>query len=340
MANISIQRYLNLAAHVGKYAWTSLFCLKQSGFQYNRGNTFAVFAQPRGGSTWFTELLKTIPFTAKIDGPLYRGEFFTDGRMPGKGGKIKRLDTLGFYYHQPIPEEAGFEEANSFFEDLFNHRFATPYIYQETSLTKLLCARHYIFKFYQGNLLLQWLVKNFDVTSVVLLRNPYAVIASQLSFYEGRKSMLVGKYEIPSFRHSEVLGSYQSILNDLSRPEELLAARYCMNYLPIIESPDNNKHWITISYEGLLVNGEKEVANLFARLKKAVPEKALKYLKFPSVSTTKIRDDFEDPWMQLTAWERTLSGQQIDRVNSVLDRFKIAGYSRDPLPDFDYIYNR
>lgn len=335
-----LKRYLNNARHFLQYGFTIPFYLKYKNFNYTSENTIAVFAQPRGGSTWFTDLLLRIPRTAKVDGPLYQGPFLPDGKMSqGKAAKLKSYSKLGFYFHQYIPETEDYPEAQAFFHRLFSHHFFTPYIYQETPLPQLFFAEKFIFKFYQGNLLLPWIVRNFNIKPILFLRNPYAVVASQIQYYAFRDTIRTGGYVLPEFRFSTFFEPYKEIIRDVKEPEEILAAMWCLNYVPVITHKENNTKWLTISYEGLLLHREREVDRLFHYLGEQVPDEFKDIYHRSSKSTTKTSLTYENKEDHLVSWKQVLTKAQVNNITAVLDRFGVKGYAAHPEPDYDYIYN-
>ncbi|NQZ77241.1 MAG: sulfotransferase domain-containing protein, partial [Ekhidna sp.] len=143
----------------------------------------AIFSVPRSGSTWLSEVIAAMSSTIKVDEPLFRGEIELNGSLPRGKGKLRVLDDLGFFYYQPIPIDAEYKEASGFFSRLFKPDFASPYLYEETNIYKIPIAEKVLFKFCYGNMLLPWLMKQYKLKAIILMRNPYAVIASQLSHY-------------------------------------------------------------------------------------------------------------------------------------------------------------
>jgi len=49
---------------------------------YNKSNTIALFCNPRGGSTWLSDLVAHFAESASANEPEYRGQFHTNGTMP------------------------------------------------------------------------------------------------------------------------------------------------------------------------------------------------------------------------------------------------------------------
>jgi len=333
-------KQINHLQHFLKYRYTIPFHITHRSFEFNSQNTVAVFAQPRGGSTWFTNLINALPHSAKIDGPLYQGAFIPDGTMPsGKVSKLKSLNELDLHFHQYIPHNADWPEAKDFFQQLFSQHFYTPYLFQETSLSELTKARRFVFKFYHASLMMPWIVENFDVKSIFLVRNPYAVIASQLNYYAFEQTILTGQYKIPTFRFSEFFDQYEDILTEIKKPEEILAARWCLNYMPLVSNPDNNRKWLTVSYESMLLHKEQELERVFNFIGQPIPAGIEKIYRIPSISTEKSADEIKDVTKHLNNWKFRLSSEQIENIGKVLRKFQVVGYSEEMEPNYDVIYN-
>lgn len=329
---------IETARHWLRYPLTWSYRLAHRGWEVSRQNTIAVFAQPRSGSTWFTNLLLSLPGAAKIDGPLYMGPYIPDGRMPdGRVSKVKVLNRLGFYYQQPIPEDADFPEAKAFFHQLFHHQFITPYLFEETSLWQLPAAKTFIFKLYHAHQMIPWLLRHFSVTPVVLLRNPYAVVASQLDYPSFREVIGTGRYVVPDFRYSDFYRQYDAQLKTIRQPEEILAARWCMNYLPVVNDSRNNQLWCTVTYEGLLLRKERELARLFDFLGQGQPDSLERIYRHASQSTQKKTEQFGRPQQHLQEWKTRLSQQQQANIRRVLADFGVRGYGQELEPDYEVV---
>jgi hypothetical protein len=335
-----IHRQLIHLQHFSKYAYTIPFHLKKRGFEFSNQNTIAVFAQPRGGSTWFTNLLTAMPNTSKIDGPLYQGFFLPDGKMPsGEAAKLKSLKRLGFHYHQYIPEIEEWEQAQAFFHRLFSQQFYTPYIFNETSLSELKRAEKFVFKFYHASLMMPWLIEHFDIKPIFLVRNPYAVVASQLKYQAFAETIKTGQYRLPKFRFSEFFDPYLPILDEVSSAVEILATRWCLNYLPLITREDNNKKWLTVSYESVILHRDWELNRIFQFVGQPIPENINSVYDKPSISTTKSSEAYHQKLEHLGSWKDTLSTKEIEQIDIILKRFGVKRYSQELEPDYEFIYN-
>ncbi len=309
-------------------------------FRPHAKNTIPVFAFDRGGSTWFTDLLLRIPGTAKIDDPTYMGYYQTNNAMPASWEpKLHRLNDLGFYFYQPIPEDAEWEEARQFFIDLFQRQIWHPLIVQETDLQALKAADRFVYKINNGHLFLPWLCQQLEMTPVLFLRHPCAVVASQLKFFVFRKVLDDPMFRVPSsFRYHEFYQPYSEILTSVKTPEEALAAQWCINFLHTAHHSQNDRWWVTMTYERLLLDKEAEMGRLFAALSLEAPADFFDGFFKPVNTDKSSAAHYRDPQQQLSQWKETLSAEQIKNILQVVKAFGITAYGESIEPDYSQLY--
>lgn len=120
--------------------------------------------------------------------------------------------------------------------------------------------------------------------------------------------------------------------------EKRLAAIWCLcNKVPL-SHPDNNKRWITITYESLLLNGQAELERIGKRWNEHIPQQAYgnrQRASWTTVSGSPIMDG--SIYHQLEFWKTKLTARQIDDIQYVVDYFGIKLYNSDPLPVKSFI---
>lgn len=296
-----------------------------------RDNTIAIFANPRSGSTWFANLINHMAQSAVIDEPLWRGFYRTDNTSSDMylHGKFPELNELGFFFNQPIPETESWPEAGFFFNNLFSLQFLRPSILNETTIVQLKMATRFIFKFNYANLMAPWIMNNFELRAILLLRHPCAVVSSQLEHPAFRLVKKCGKFLIPDCPYNDFFRQHENILTSISKPEEILAATWSMNYLSTAKHPLNNKKWITTTYERLVLNPFDEMKRIFIHLDQVLPDTLLHQLE-----KTRRRPDLHE---QLSKWKRKLSRNQIANILNVIDQFGINAYTESIEPDYERI---
>lgn len=285
-----------------------------------------IFSNPRGGSTWLAELFKTIDNSLLIWEPLKRY-------------KLSVFNKLGFYWHQPIPESEIWPEAYSAFKKLLNLEISSQTLYVHNNTLSIPFSRNYIFKFCFGNMLLPWVVQNFNVNPILLTRHPCAVVSSQMKHesWDGIKGGHIS-YEIEEFRYNDEYLKYKNILKHIKTQEEHLAATWSFTTVNTIMHPQNDIKWITVSYESLYQNFDEEINRIFGRLGIPIPEKIYDAKLNPSKTTKTDSVDKIHTGDQLHQWKKTLSKKQIENILGITREFGITFYDDSPEPDYSQIY--
>ena len=117
MNNI-INRVTKKVSVIGKIGLISLF----SKFRKNRAeDQILIFSDPRGGSTWLTEIIKSIPNTAIIWEPLHLKY-------------IHQLRELNFGWRQYIPEEVDWPQAKLLFTKIIEGKVLWYFYFFATNL--------------------------------------------------------------------------------------------------------------------------------------------------------------------------------------------------------------
>lgn len=247
--------------------------------------------------------------------------------------KVKEIRELGFHWRQYIPEYENWPEAKVIIEKILSGRLLSPYLCQGTTPRQLRSASNLLIKFCRANQLLPWLTRqfNFQLPPIYLVRHPCAVVASQLQ--QGGWKNVSSSFTIPQGRYASFYSDHAPFLAKIDSVEKRLAAFWCLcNRVPLGHS-DNNKRWITITYESLLLNSAAELERIGKRWKTVIPRNL--YESPQSASSTTVS---ESPILegrvhqQLEYWKRKLSVRQIADIMDVLDYFEIELYNSDVLP--------
>lgn len=282
-----------------------------------------IFADPRGGSTWLTEVIKEIVRLPVVWEPLHVR-------------KIKRLESLNFSYRQNIPEDAKWPEAYFFFKDLFLGKIKSNWIYHREPLVSFVKNKAAIIKFCRANLLIPYLTNNFDFKKkpIYLIRHPFAVAASQIN--QGGWKNTDNTFNFTEHRFNDYILEHKEFLSSLKTKEEVLVANWCLTNKPTLDHPDNNKRWITITYEELLLNPELTINRVLDWWK---IDYDLSNISFNKKSDTSIQNKELNKKDRLKQWQSFFSDGQITNMCRVLDYFKIQQYSKDVLPLIKYNSN-
>jgi len=300
-------------------------------------DTIVISGTPRGGTTWFMELIDTLPEYKSIFEPFHR-EWFPE---------VKELNLPPRPYLDPRVENKPLKEylTRVFTAQIISRKPAyslTPLdIYKRLSATKILV------KFIRANRLLPWIVSNFQVKGTYfIIRHPCATIASQLK--TGIRGYFIPKdiplpkeialreaSQIPQIREDTWL---MKKLETIDTQEEILAAIWSMdNYVPLSYISKHPDAWYTVVYEKLITDFEDEIRRIFSYINEEVPEKV--YVKFRRPSKTTHDKSYLGTPKQLSKWKNKLSERQIKNILEVVHWFGLDFYTEYPEPDYDALEN-
>jgi hypothetical protein len=224
------------------------------------------------------------------------------------------------------------------FEKLLKGQQISLGMYRHYGLSRLKDSETYILKINQGHLLMHWLVKNFDVSAVLLLRHPCAVVASQLKMDFFSSIELKIDKGFPDFRYNTVYKRYEHIYRKIRTIEAYLAFIWAIKVKSSIYHPDNNRRWITVAYESLLHDFENQISRIFSYLGHTLPDKIIKMKTIPSKSTHPHSITSIEKGNQIDSWRSELNTNQISEILHIIDQFEIDIYNDSDEPDYDKIY--
>jgi len=302
--------------------------------QLNNGSIISIFATPRGGSTWLSNILRQIPGSTLIWEPLFRHPSYKINIL--NPFAYPHVRDLGFWWNQHIPENAEWPEAERFFTKLFNREIVNLKLYRYNKLKNVPNSEIFIFKFCFGNLMLPWLVNRFEIKPIFLIRHPCAVVASQLNygaFSYMKKSPVIN---VPRWaKFYEYYLPFEEILKTVQTPEESLAVRWALTNQYLLHHSKNNRAWLTIAYESLLLNPIEELKRIENWIERPL---AVNAEMFQTASFTSHQKEI-DPIVQISAWKNKLTSEQIQNILGVVKSMGIHCYDENILPDLDLLYN-
>ncbi|WKV13430.1 hypothetical protein [Marivirga harenae] len=317
-----IERILNkLLREYNRFRWGH-FQLKR---ELEPNNVMTIVGDPRGGTTWLAEIIQSIPKTEILWEPLLLE------REP-------TFKNLNFSYRQFISENASEPKIKASFEKLFSGKILNSYLCQFTKPMEIKNCSQLVVKFCRANQLLPWLTHefNFNYLPLYIVRHPCAVVASQLK--KGGWDKVSNQFEIPYDKpYSEFYTQHESYLLSLDTKIKKLAATWCLcNSVPLNHN-ENNKKWITITYESLIMDGIQQLKRIEDKWRIEFPESAFSKLNKASTSTVKGSPILDGKGSQLKYWQKQLSEKQINEIREVLNYFKIHLYNvNSPLPTISF----
>lgn len=287
----------------------------------NPFDNYLIFGDPRGGTTWVAEVIQSVIPTALIWEPL-------------SIGTVKEFQNLNFGWRQFIPENEDWPEAKNAFNKLFEGKILNHWTAAYTNPEELKSNRPLLIKFCRGNQLLPWISKNFHFRNKALyiIRHPFAVAASQLK--QGAWNFNYEGFRIPEIPFNDIFKQHKSFLGQLKTKEESLVAYWCLSNQVALNHPGNNKTWICVNYENLILNGQKHWERIFSEWDVEFdPQK----LNLSRKSSTTIEGSPVSGKAQIEHWTSQFDSGQILRMKSVLEYFEVEVYNENPYPLINFM---
>jgi len=334
---LKLQEIFNISDYI-RFGNKFIFSRKK----FNIEDTILIVGTPRSGTTWFSEILLTIPGYAYLFEPLdplwfpasfkagFRSKTYLSQDVEWNRGEEYLRKTLTGQINSLLPLYLPLLKPKMIFRQLLGDKL--------------------IVKFVNLNRLLPWVNKKFKVGKIFfIIRHPCAVVNSQLKkgFCGYRPASPPFDYIFPS--KEQILKELLSIegldsqlinkMKNISSIEEILAVSWCIdNYIPLsIQKP---YPFSIITYEKLVKDGKKEIIKIFNELgEKNISSSTFRYLDLPSISTRK-KDLNRVTNMdeQLSNWKKTLSDQKINKILKIVNDFGLDFYSNDLEPRYNKLY--
>lgn len=284
-----------------------------------------ICGEPRGGTTWVAECFYG-QNTLMLWEPLFQPSLQQCGYT--KFGK-----QLGWIPY--IPQHENWPEAEQFFKKLLTGQ-ALCYntVYGYANVHGNFSAPQLLIKFCRANMLLPWLVDRFAVTPIYLVRHPLAVISSQFRHEAfGTMGENSNIFRHTPAKYADIYQKFSTQISAIKTREEMFANWWAISNTTPLNHTYNNKKWITVSYESLLLRPEYELARLSKRLNQSFDPQILERMKKPS-ATTKSGSGILTGGNQLLNWKKYLTNEQAEKIMQIVNSYGIDAYSLNPEPDY------
>jgi len=308
---------------IEKLKWKSQWALlKGRSWQYRESSKFThsdnviIAGSGRSGTTWLAEVLSSRPEYVLVNEPL-------------KNHNSKRVQKIGFTgWGQYIPEDADWPEATRFFHDLFTGQELNPNYF--TNGLPNYHTELFVHKFIRIPFLLPWLCENFNTRKpIYIIRNPYAVISSQLRHvgFGKNKDFRTGIHDkLPQFQHfNSFYAEWGQYFENLENYTQKLALHWILENKYVLNHPYCGNKWRVISYEEFILDPvdtleviKSETEINIDQIDQAILNKG-SYAKIDSIP--------ESPIDQLLKWRNHLSQEQIEDINNLLEEHDFDIYS-------------
>jgi len=231
---------------------------------------------------------------------------------------VPEASRVGFTWRTLIAPGTRWPQAEAYLQDVFSGRVLTPFTTSGTRFWELVRRTGWLVKFVRANRMLPWLVERFPLRGFILLvRHPFAVVASQL-----RDSRFVAPQDLSSPEHRHFLEAYPQFTataEECRTPAECFALQWCMDqHVPIV-SPYRDR-WLTVRYEDLVRQGEQELARVFDFLHLSMTDQALKQLRVAS-REAKSWSVIKTGADEVAALRSSLSDEQRGQIRAIVRSF-------------------
>ncbi|NMH59056.1 sulfotransferase [Alteromonas ponticola] len=276
---------------------------------YNSEKTISVCCSPRSGSTWLAECLVEKGHLDWVDEPL---------RLVG--GEDSFLYKAGFRARTFIEEDDYRSERASKIQQILEDVLIGRVGYLNKSRV---LKRRLLLKFVRINRLLPFISTLFPKQKFILLiRNPCAVIASQLNMH-GNVNNLWSAVTQPA---PDIPQAFLPLVNKINpkEPHQILAVNWAIDQVIAVREAEKNPFVFTVFYEHLIDDSEKNIAKLceFANIKN--PPLADR----PSSTAS---EDFNKQ-SQMIKWQEKLTAEQISDIYEICEILGASFYGTDHLP--------
>jgi hypothetical protein len=273
-----------------------------------------LFASPRGGSTWITELIASQPNFWPISEPLnVRADF------------VKKQ--LGVSKHSRLYSEAVLPRIEAYYSKILNGQYPDLKLRPGLRFYRPITDR-VVIKENQACLnRIAWFEDTFEVKIIHLLRHPIPVALSREVFpvFDGFESCGLRQYF-----SEEQLALTDSIIESGTHLEKGVIA-WCLHHVPALLATRSS--WITLTYEETVLSPERVIGELANRLSLPNEVMMLTQVRRPSqvarksnVETQKLLNMGEKRENLVNKWKSKVTIVELESAQRILNIFGVKQY--------------
>ena len=290
--------------------------------KYAMENTIAIASSGRGGSTWLAEIVGSLPGYPIVWEPLHLG----------KNPECKKY---GYNWNTYIPLNGEEQRKKEYLREILTGNNLSTNTISSLAFNprNFLNFKGFVVKFVNANLLLNWMLEQFPISAILMIRHPCAVVESQLRHsawnHVNKNNMTIPEQLTVDYPY------LLEVFEGIETREEVLAFEWALKtYTPLVQ-PQPKSLYIT-TYEGLVEQPILELNKIFNFLGKTVPPQAYKKLKTASSTTQKLSNIAlnKNP---LDGWKKRLSVEQIDNILRVVHKIGIDFYTDSLIPNYNQL---
>jgi hypothetical protein len=273
-----------------------------------------LFASPRGGSTWITELIASQPKFWPISEPLNVRAVFVEKQ-------------LGVSKHSELYSKDALPKIEAYYSKILNGQYSDLKMRPGLQFYRPVTDR-IVIKENQACLnRIAWFENTFEVKVIHLLRHPIPVALSRevFPFFDGFESCGLRQHF-----SEEQLALADSIIESGTHLDKGVIA-WCLHHVPALRATRSS--WITLTYEETVLFPERVIAVLANRLSLPDEGMMLAQVRKPSqvarksnVETQKLLDVGENRENLVDKWKSKVTATEMESVQLILDVFEVKQY--------------
>ncbi|MFW6238195.1 MAG: sulfotransferase domain-containing protein [Halanaerobiales bacterium] len=320
-------------------------------FHYHRKNDkkdIFVFSSFRSGSTWLAEIIHSEPGVKFPISP-NKIEF-----LEPIDSRYKKIQPRPFYIRLSAKEKkiiADYIRKASRGEIVYGQRYVDLFSRSHNFVTE-----RSVFRLLRSTYLIDWIIDEFDIHSLYLIRHPIATSLSRKKIWQKSNNPSYWKpkidyiYNSDSFRQNFLTPKLESFLEEkletCSKLEEFVITWCIENLPPIRKIQEGKNQFIFLTYEDLLINSKKVLSFICEHLYLENKKLMLERIHIPSstvrYSDRKTKDKFnKNTYSQeylLKKWKKEVTTTEIEKVQIILNAFDIHIYNASSfMPQTEYL---
>lgn len=297
-----------------------------------KNQNILIYGISRGGTTMLAEALVKI-FNARLAWePLF----------PHKDVPFKEVNP--FSVHQYTQFDLGWNphlthqnhaEINHYFDSLFGLNVRNIRLWRFNEFTRFNKKTTTIFKFCFGNFMYTYFQERYKFKSLVLLRHPFAIAASSLTFgdnYSWHKNNY-DKWKYQNNQYSNMFfNQYGDKYHLINSAFTLLVFQAVSQFVYLKDNLDKANS-IFVFYEDLVIKPEEVIHEIEKFFDMSFNKEEL-LLQFKKQSFSSGKDHTKDkPMGQLSKWKEKISEEEINGGLKIFKAFNFEIYDNTVLPN-------
>jgi len=280
-----------------------------------------ITGSPRSGTTWLSDIFSAPKEHTPILEPLHLSN-------PG-------LKELGFTWRTYIDPTDNRDDVKELFYRIFTGGTATGFNTYAKPFLKVLSTKQWVLKFVRLNRLLPWVLNNFAFNKkpVLIIRHPCGVVYSQMKHPLFPTPDKVGEDD-----KKLIMKFFPSLEKFLAEKEEvkIRAITWALdNIIPLMLCPIEKI--IILSYEKLVLDGERELKRIYSEWGMNVPKEALLHLRKRSREARGWSEFDRLGRKKLGTWKKHLSSDEIKEILRIVHSFGFEEFSEEIEPEYEML---